>query len=709
MKSAFHITITLVCQVAKVGIFGLFILGEPMLRFATPFAFALCTLLVGPSVTTAQRAAVRPDAIPSTGAISWPKPGHTIAPLPMHHIDDVVRDVRSVATSNRLPKVVDAMTQEAAPGILVGKTYYDFQTNGAMANRLSFFEDGGEKYVQMLWMVSEDPTREAATGALGANPARGSFYSYIDVSNPSEPILGIDKWKRIEPDRAGWPSIVQFSDGSVGTPSHVPVRFWRNGSVGDEVFVGGVVPSSGDEKLWPRAAVGNDDVIHLIYSSRSADNTISQVYYRRSTDFGENWEPEIQFTGASGLGSSQTSPLYNSLGGDTYAVAARGDTVAVLYLDNPVRQLWLRLSTDNGATWPLESTRVLFGPQWKEIDSTTYTTDGIDSVLVKTDTALTPGNDIDVIIDSKGVVHYTFSEHYSSVEWRRQADQTNRSGTIFTDMVTDQSFVGAGMWYGNTGDNMVYKMAPVGGAEGWDGVGKFVNRRFYSGGSRFPQFGIDAQDNLYMTYSSCKSGDFEPVEIDTTPTFTQGETDTLSTVDGLFGHVFITHKLAGYPAWSAPVDLTPEGRNCLFPTMADNVLDGQMYIAYSHNETPGDHVTNTELPEEFTSINFMAVPTSRLNVINSIDEDRDVLESAVRVSPNPANENVTVRFDGINASHVTLSIISSLGQTMMTSTSPAGQVAHGVTIATQELPTGTYLVVVEAGGQRASRTLSIVR
>jgi hypothetical protein len=105
----------------------------------------------------------------------------------------------------------------------------------------------------------------------------------------------------------------------------------------------------------------------------------------------------------------------------------------------------------------------------------------------------------------------------------------------------------------------------------------------------------------------------------------------------------------------------------------------------------------------------MVVPTSRLNVINSVDDDGDALASAISVSPNPANENVTVRFDGINASNITLSIVSSLGQTMMTSTSPAGQIAHGVTIATQDLPTGTYLVVVEADGQRASRTLSIVR
>ena len=676
-----------------------------MLRFATPFAFLLCLFAATPVTMLAQRSVVRPDVLSVGTASTWPKPGHDIAPLPMHHIDDVVRDVRQA--TNRLPKSVDARVQETAPGVLVGKTYYDFQTNGAMANRLTYYNDGGETYVQMLWMVSEDPTREAATGALGANPARGSFYNFIDVANPAEPMVAIDDWKRLEPDRAGWPSAIQFSDGSLGTPSHVPIRFFRNGSVGDDIFVGGVVPTVGDERLWPRAAVGNDDVIHLIYSSRSADNTISQVYYRRSTDFGENWDPEVQFTGSSGLGSSQQSPLYNSLGGDTYCVAARGDTVAVLYLDNPVRQLWLRLSTDNGATWPLENARVLFGPQWQEIDSSDYSVDGVDSVLIKTDTALTPGHDIDAIIDSKGVVHFVFSEHYSSVEWRRQADQTNRSGTIFTDMVTDQTFVGAGLWYGNTAENMVYKMAPVGGKEGWDGVGKFVNRRFYSGGSRFPQFGIDAKDNLYMTYTSVKSGDFETVEIDTTPTFTQGETDTLSAVDGLFGHIYVTHKLAGFNFWSDPVDLTPTGLNCQFGTMADNVADDHMYMAYSWNETPGDHVTNTELPEEFTNINFVAVPTSRLNVINTVQEDVD--PSTIELVPNPANDKVTVRLGSLASSNITMSVVSSLGEVMMTSTSPMGHVAHGVTITTQGLPTGTYLVVVEADGQRVTKSLSIVR
>jgi hypothetical protein len=141
--------------------------------------------------------------------------------------------------------------------------------------------------------------------------------------------------------------------------------------------------------------------------------------------------------------------------------------------------------------------------------------------------------------------------------------------------------------------------------------------------------------------------------------------------------------------------------------MADNVNDGQMYIAYSWNETPGDHVTNTELPEEFTNINFMVVPTSRLNVINSVQEEAS--GSALQVIPNPATDQVMVQLGNLATTHVSISVVSSLGQVMMTSTSPAGHMAHGVTIATQELPTGTYMVVVEADGQRVTRSLSIVR
>lgn len=674
-------------------------------RFATPLAALTCLI----SITAASAVHAQTQTMPMPRLHEAIRTGDRfLTPLPMHHIDDVVRDVQRATDRVRVPKIVDPVVQEGLPGVTVGQTYYDFQTNGAMPNRLTYYEEAGEKYVQMLWMVSEDPTREAATGALGANPARGSFYTFLDVADPAQPLVGIEDWKRLEPDRAGWPSIVQFSDGSVGTPSHVPVRFWRNGSVGDDIFIGDQVPTSGDEKLWPRAALGTDDVIHLLYSSRSADNRIAQVYYRRSTDFGQNWSPEIQFTGSSGLGSSAESPLYNSLGGDSYCIAARGDTVAVLYLDNPVRNLWMRLSTDNGATWPINEVRVLARPRWREIDSSEYSVGGVDSVLIRTDTAITPGQDIDAIIDSKGIVHFVYSEHYSSVEWRRQKNQTNRSGLIFTDMVNDQSFRNAGMWYGNTADSLLYKMAPVGGGE-WDGEGKFVNRRFYSGGSRYPQFGIDAQDNLYLAYMSCKSGDFEAVEIDTTPTFVEGETDTLTSVNGLFGHVYMTHKLANYPYWSAPIGITPDGVNCQFPTMADQVVNGQMYLAFSWNETPGDHVTNTELPEEFTNVNFAVVPTSQLNVISNVQEERAINDHVVRIAPNPAADVATVSFEGVTKSSVTVSVVSSLGQTMMTSTSPAGLLAHGVSIPTQQMPSGTYLVIIEADGIRTTHTLSVVR
>lgn len=673
-------------------------------RFATPLATLTCLITIGASTSSiAQQAATMP--LPRQQDVV--RAGDKLAPLPMHHIDEVVRDVQHATNRVRVPKIVDPAVQEGLPGVTVGQTYYDFQTNGAMANRLTYYEEAGEKYVQMLWMVSEDPTREAATGALGANPARGSFYTFMDVADPAQPLVGIEDWKRIEPDRAGWPSIIQFSDGSVGTPSHVPIRFWRNGSVGDDIFLGDQVPSSGDEKLWPRAAIGNDEVIHLIYSSRSSDNRVAQVLYRRSTDYGLNWTPEIQFTGQAGLGSSTQNPLYNSLGGDTYCIAARGDTVAVFYLDNPVRQLWMRLSTDNGATWPLENTRVMAAPRWREIDSSTYSVGGVDSVLIRTDTAITPGQDIDAIIDSKGVIHFVYSEHYSSVEWRRQANQTNRSGLIFTDMVNDQSFRNAGMWYGNTADSLVYKIAPVGGGE-WDGEGKFVNRRFYSGGCRYPQFGLDAEDNVYLAYMSCKSGDFEEVQIDTTPQFVEGEPDTLSTVQGLFGHIYLTHKLAGYPFWSQPVGITPDGVNCQFPTMADQVMNGQMYLAYSWNATPGDHVTNTELSEEFTNVNFAAIPTAQLSTISSVQDDNDGGARMVSIIPNPAADAATVKFEGVTKSNVVVSVVSSLGQTLMTSTSPAGMLAHGVTIPTQQLPNGTYLIVIEADGIRISRTLSVV-
>lgn len=111
--------------------------------------------------------------------------------------------VSSPILGHRTPKVVDAV-QARLPGIEVGFTYYDFQTNGAMSNRLAYYADGPDKYVQMVWMTSKDSTRDLTTRIPGfAGNNRGTHYTFLEVSAPDAPALGIEDWqrsKRSEPD-----------------------------------------------------------------------------------------------------------------------------------------------------------------------------------------------------------------------------------------------------------------------------------------------------------------------------------------------------------------------------------------------------------------------------------------------------------------------------------------------------------------------------
>ena len=96
--------------------------------------------------------------------------------------------------------------------------------------------------------------------------------------------------------------------------------------------------------------------------------------YRRSTDGGTTWEPEIFFTGASALlPQGVTGTLPNGAGGDTYAISARDNIVAVAYSDGPLRTL-LRKSTDYGRTWDDQNVglRLLFDGEHTFIDSVEY-------------------------------------------------------------------------------------------------------------------------------------------------------------------------------------------------------------------------------------------------------------------------------------------------------------------------------------------------
>lgn len=603
----------------------------------------------------------------------------------------------SAVLRTRMPKVVDAMQAEL-PGVEVGVTYYDFQTNGAMPNRLVYTADGSDKYVQMVWMVSKDSTRDVTSRIPGfAGNFRGTHYTFLDVNDPDSPLLGIEDWQKVEDTRSGWPSLVQYKDGIVGTPSHPPIRFFANGGVGDQPVMTTEVTDASQLCLWPRAAADGDGNTHLIYNHNlgSDQQPQNQVAYRRSTDGGFSWSEETLFTGA----SAPEGNLPVGLGGDTYAVTARGKKVVVVYTDNSLRML-SRTSTDGGATWPSDLARVIFAPNYTDVDSSENEWGTFE---VRSDTVPTPNGHMDVIIDSDGVTHYVMGVVPSHVV--RKDTNGTRQGTIF--MLNDRiNLRTSGLGYIKEGDNMIYFMGQPAGGE-WDGNGYPMNLRFFDNASRWPQLGLDAENKLYCVYGSWKNGDTKSILADTTGGNQQNEPDTLEQVNALNGHIWITSLGAGQTQWSAPFNLTPDGVNCQYPSLCDEVVNGRLYIGYSASPTPGDRVTNVETPADAAKIMMVAFDKNLLPT--SVQEESRELDGDVVIAPNPAAGSTTVRISSGSSAGITVTLMSSIGERIMSSSSPSNMASWDVVIPTDGLAAGMYHVVVEQAGRRSVRSLSVVR
>ncbi|HCN05842.1 MAG TPA: hypothetical protein DIS79_09490 [Bacteroidetes bacterium] len=115
---------------------------------------------------------------------------HTQVANPALRIDPAIElrggSPRTGTDLRRQPKIVE-VPQNVAPGSIVGTTYYDFQTNASMANRLGIAEDAGDTYLQILWMAASDSTRDVPGRIPGFNNSRGSRYNYVNISDPANP------------------------------------------------------------------------------------------------------------------------------------------------------------------------------------------------------------------------------------------------------------------------------------------------------------------------------------------------------------------------------------------------------------------------------------------------------------------------------------------------------------------------------------------
>ena len=575
-------------------------------------------------------------------------------------------------------------TTNALPGILLGVTYYDLQSNGSMPHRISYFEEGNDKSAQVIWMGASDMERFNPP-----HPTRGSYYALVDMADPLNPEKYTDiEWNRIEGTiRSGFPSIVQYKDGTVGSIGHVissessssAMRITKNTEFGDIAFTSKQIPGA-DSSLWGHATVDGDDITHLVFTSdTSSKNFGAQVVYMRSTDKGNTWsDPSIM------TGPLSNPRLPSGRGANSYQLATRGSTVALAYQDSTFN-LRIIKSEDNGETWgqPIN----VFGGSRHQA---TYLVEdyGDGTFRATTDTVPICGPSFDIVIDADGFLHGMAS---TTPSWNIGTARMNDDGEF--EFIEDSTFASVytraqGVYFSEEANT--FGLTTM--AEDWDGQGTVVTRPFGSGLCRHFKLGIDDADNsLYMVYTGIKNGDvFETILSDGNADF------------GLQGHVYVSKRFKGAEMWEPEIDLTPIEYDCQFPPMYQRVKDGVVMMAYQADRTPGVSIQNTNQDVEENFVQFHAFRPAFVSVDEQVAQTPEF-----KIAPNPATDLVTISF-GKQDQAVSVTISDALGQ--IVAEMPAELSAEGsVILSTSSFATGTYFCTIRSAHGTSSKMFSIVR
>ena len=460
---------------------------------------------------------------------------------------------------------------------IIGITTYDLQSNSAVQNRIM---NNGDGTISAVWTYSESFDIAAAD--------RGTGYNFYDGTN-----WGPIPTARIEAEKTGWPNIGATAGGSEVFICHNIQQGQLTSGIRTTIGSGpwtlaNITP--GNDMVWNRMAIGgaNGQTIHHISlfdpfgGPYPGTGVQSQMLYWRSQDGGQTYD--INEAVIPGL--DQTN--YTAFSGDSYHIAAKGDTVAVVYfgaLDPTI----LAKSTDNGDTW---TTTVIYNafPAGVTYDAgsnnTTGAVIGISDIngdgIPDTTKAGSDGAGW-VLLDNDGMVHV----FYGAMDY---IDETPGDDAWSYFPGTN----GMMYWNENFGDR---DAVVIGGSIDTDGSGvlDIVGiAQYFQSLSAFPSAGIAADNCIYVSYSAVMEN------------MDQGSQN--------YRHVYIVKSCDNGCSWSDPIDVTigTGFEENVYCSMAHDV-DANINIVWQRDFEPGIAVNGDNDAYVTNDIVHAKIPVTDIN------------------------------------------------------------------------------------------------
>jgi hypothetical protein len=566
---------------------------------------------------------------------------------------------------------------------VIGETYYDLQSNGAVRRHLYLNASDNTLGAAFTYSSQGDPWSDRGTG-----------YNYYDGSSWSA-----DPTQRVESSRTGWGSINLTASGREVVIAHdgsEALYMSYRDAKGTGTWSETEIPTnSGTDVLWPRSAAGGPDgnSIHLFALTYPIANGGSlyqgldgALLYYRSLDGGDNWD--IADSVLSGMDTSS----FIGFSADQYAIDANGSTVAFV-LFGQLEDTYLMKSTDNGDTWT--KTIINDFPLDKYIVDQACGTDTNGDCLP--DIVGSSDGVGSVVVDNNGKAHVFFG----IMNFKDSADADGSyswypwtNGLVYwnDEMGTNQGVAITGALDLN-GDSSVFPTnqdiidAIDNGDDGTIGL-------YYTSLSSLSSCGVDDSNYIYLSYSALME------------TLDQGEQN--------YRHVYAM-QLKG-STWSDAVDVTPDDEymECVFAGMARDV-DSHVHWTYQRDSEPGLIVRGDEDQSAVNEIVYLKVPVYSIELGiedttlgSSINEENSIV-SQMSLYPNPATDYSTLSFTLESNTTLNVEVRDVLGKTVefITVAKTAAAGSHNLFLNTSGFQSGIYFINLITENNTSSEKLII--